>query len=69
VPLATQPGVTKIQAGRELGIYANLPGRWCRDYGANGAAAFPGKGKPRDEEMASLKHELPRVKKERDFSR
>jgi transposase len=69
VRMATQPGVTKSQVGRELGINANLLGRWCRDFAANGAAAFPGQGKPRDEEMAALKRELSRVKKERDFLR
>ena len=69
VRLATQPGVTKSQVGRELGINANLLGRWCRDFAANGAAAFPGQGKPRDEEMDALKRELSRVKKERDFLR
>ncbi len=67
VRLATQPGVAKSQVGRELGINPNMLGRWCRDYSANGGAAFPGQGKPRDEEMASLKRELARVKKERDF--
>ncbi len=67
--LATQPGITKSQVAQELGINANLLGRWCRDYASNGAAAFPGQGKPRDEEMASLKRELTRVKKERDFLR
>jgi transposase len=69
VRLATQPGVTKSQVGRELGINANLLGRWCRDFAANGAAACPGQGKPRDEETAALKRELARVKKERDFLR
>jgi transposase len=69
VALANQPGVTKSQVGRELDINANLLGRWCRDFEGNGAAAFPGQGKPRDEEMASLKRELARVKKERDFLR
>ncbi len=29
VRLATQPGVTKRQVGRELGSNANLLGRWC----------------------------------------
>ena len=67
--LATQLGVTKSQVAQELGINANLLGRWCRDYASNGAAAFPGQGKPRDEEMASLKRELTRVRKERDFLR
>ena len=69
VRLATQPGVSKSQVAQELGINANLLARWCRDFAANGAAAFPGQGKPRDEEMASLKRELARVKKERDFLR
>jgi transposase len=31
--------------------------------------AFPGKGVARDEEMAALKRELARVKKERDILR
>jgi transposase len=35
----------------------------------NANAAFPGQGKPRDEEMSQLKRELARVKKERDFSK
>jgi transposase len=63
VRLATQSGVTKSQIGRELGINANLLSRWCRDLAANGSGAFPGQGKPRDEEMAALKRELARVKK------
>jgi transposase len=69
VRLATQPGVTKSQVASDLGINANLLGRWCKDYSANGEAAFPGQGKPRDQVMAQLKRELARVKKERDFSR
>ena len=67
VRLATEPGVTKSQVASELGINANLLSRWCKDYLTNGNAAFPGHGKPRDEEMAALKRELARVKKERDF--
>jgi transposase len=69
VRLTTEPGVTKSQVARELGINANLLGRWCRDLESNGGTAFPGHGKPRDEEMAALKRELARVKKERDFLR
>lgn len=69
VQLATEPGVTKSQVASELGINANLLGRWCKDHLTNDKAAFPGHGKPRDEEMASLRRELARVKKERDFSK
>jgi hypothetical protein len=46
-----------------------LLGRLCRDYQANGATAFPGQGKSRGEEVASLKREPSRVKKEQDFLR
>jgi len=67
VDLANQPGVTKAQVGRELGVNPNLLTRWSRQLQVAGAKSFPGQGHPRDEEMALLKRELARVKKERDF--
>ena len=67
VVLANQPGVTKAQVGRELGVNPNLLTRWSRQLQAAGEKPFPGQGHPRDEEMALLKRELARVKKERDF--
>ena len=66
---AEQPGVTLRQIGEELGINATMIGRWWRELSANGNSAFPGRGHTRDEELASVKHELTRVKKERDFLR
>ena len=69
VELTKEPGVTQVQIARELGIGANLLGRWARELRESGGAAFPGKGKARDTEMAALKRELARVKKERDFLR
>lgn len=63
-----QSGVSCAQVARELGIGANLLTRWKQE--ANGAvAAFGGTGTPRDEEIAKLKRELARLKKERDFLR
>ncbi len=53
--------------GRELGVNPNLLTRWSRQLQAAGEKPFPGQGHPRDEEMALLKRELARVKKERDF--
>lgn len=64
-----QPGVSCSQVARELGIAANLLSRWRREADAQGKQAFGGTGKPRDEEVAQLKRELARVKKERDFLR
>ena len=69
VRLTQEPGVTMAQIAQDLGIRAGLLGRWAKEFRASGAAAFPGKGVPRDKEMADLKRELARVKKERDFLR
>ena len=43
--------------------------RWKREAQSQGKVAFGGAGTPRDEELARLKRELARVKKERDFLR
>jgi transposase len=69
VALANQPGVTKAQIGRELDVNPNMITRWQRELAANGSKAFLGQGVARDEEMAALKRENARLKKERDFLR
>lgn len=67
VAMANQPGIPLSQVARELGINANMLGRWSRELERNGTKAFGGQGKPHDTELLSLKRELARVKKERDF--
>jgi len=69
VALANQPGVTKSQIGRDLGVNPNMITRWQRELERNGTKAFLGQGVARDEEMATLKRENARLKKERDFLR
>lgn len=69
VEQASQAGVSCAQVARELGIRDNLLTRWKREAQCQGAVAFSGTGTPRDEELAQLKRELARVKKERDFLR
>ena len=69
VALAAQEGVTQAQVAKELGISANTLSAWIRALREQGENAFPGKGKARDKELADLKRELARVKKERDFLR
>jgi transposase len=61
------PGVTIQQVAEELGLNPRVLSRWRTECRASGEKAFPGQGKPRDEEMAALKRELTRVTKERDF--
>ena len=67
VELTRMDGVTISQIAKDLGIGANMLSRWRREQERDGAKAFQGQGKARDEEMALLKRELARVKKERDF--
>jgi len=67
--LTRQPGVNISQVARDIGIGAGLLSRWRRELESGKAKAFSGSGVPRDQEMAALKRELARVKKERDFLR
>ena len=53
----------------ELGINPNLLSRWRREADDASTTSFQGSGSPRDAELARLKRELARVKKERDFLR
>ena len=69
VEQTNQPGVSCAQVARELGIGANLLSRWKRESEQGRGRVFGGAGSPRDEELAKLKRELARVKKERDFLR
>lgn len=65
--LAKSSDQSVSQLARKLGISPNLLSRWYREAKENGAKAFPGFGKLRDEEIASLKRELAHLKEERDF--
>ncbi len=69
VAMTNQPGITKSQIGRELGVNPQMITRWERELNESGSKAFGGQGQARDEEKAALKRELGRVKKERDFLR
>ena len=59
-------GVTVSQIAADLGIGANILGRWRRELRQEPKQAFVGNGRSRDEE---LRRELARVTKERDFLR
>ena len=67
VSFANQSDVPLKQIAEELGITPVISGRWRREQRSHGDKAFGGQGNARDEEMAALKRDLARVKKERDF--
>lgn len=67
VKLSSERDVPMVQIARELGIAPKLLYRWRSELKELGPKAFPGKGKPRDEELYELRRELERVKQERDI--
>ena len=69
VAMLDAPGVTVSQIAAELGIGANILGRWRRELRQAPKQAFVGNGRSRDEELSQLRRELARVTKERDFLR
>jgi transposase len=58
---------TMAQVERELGITPYLLSKWVKQFREDDEQAFPGKGKPRDEEIHRLKREIEILKQEREI--
>ena len=69
VAMLDAPGGRVGQIAADLGIGATVLGRWRRELRQESTQAFPGHGRPREEELILLRRELARVTKERDFLR
>lgn len=67
--LVSQEGVSLNQVAQDLGLNEGMLRRWRKEANLEGSKAFRGQGVARDEELAQLKRELGRVKRERDFLR
>ena len=65
--LASQEGVSLRPVPQDLGLDASMLRRWRKEANRDGSKAFRGQGLSREEELARLKRELNRVKRERDF--
>ena len=65
--LVSQEGVSLTQVAQDLAINAGMLRRWRADVDVRCSKAFHGHGHAQDEEVARLKRELGRVKRERDF--
>ena len=55
VAMLDAPGVRVGQIAADLGIGATVLGRWRRELRLEPAQAFAGHGRPRDEELNSIK--------------
>lgn len=67
VKLVNQPGATKAAIARDLGVGANLLGRWCRDVSGETAAGSASSEKVSPQEYERMRRELAKVKTERDI--
>ena len=65
--LTSREGVSVSQIAQDLGLNESMLRRWRKEATKDGFKAFRGQGMVRDEELARLKRELGRVKRERDF--
>ena len=62
-------GRTQKQVAEELGLNANLLGRWIKQHRTDPAQSFPGNGnlKARDKEVEDLRRQVARLKGELSF--
>lgn len=69
VHLVAVRGVSVAQAARDLDVHSTVLRRWVKQYGADSANAFPGKGQmtPADDEVRRLRREVAKLKAERDI--
>lgn len=67
VRMVTEGGHSVAQVARDLDVAPSLLRRWRQQLQEDGAGAFPGFGKARDEELQQLRRDLRRVRQERDI--
>jgi len=66
VKLVSLPGASKAAIARDLGIGANLLGRWCRDANVD-VEVLIGREKVSSQEYERMRRDLAKVKTERDI--
>ena len=69
VKLIQERGVTVAYAARDLGVHGTVLRRWVQESATDAAQAFPGQGQMKSEqaELARLRHEVLKLKAERDI--
>lgn len=66
---AQQPGVSRAKVAQELGLNANMLGRWARQFGSDKWDTAPGKPLKSEQqlEIERLRRELAKTQTERDI--
>lgn len=69
ISLVLDQGYTRAEAARNLGVSAQILGRWIKEYQNDSDKAFRGNGKltAEQEEIRRLKEENKRLKMEREI--
>lgn len=69
ISLVEDQGYSRVEAGRSLGIQANMLGRWIKEKQQGAGQAFRGNGKltADQEELRKLKAQVKRLEMERDI--
>lgn len=69
VRLVRERGVSVAQAARDRELHENMLWRWVKKSAADPAAAFPGQGqmKPEQLEIERLRREVAKLRAERDI--
>jgi transposase len=69
VRLIKERGVSYARAAQDLGVHQSQLRTWVKAFAEDAAQAFPGHGqmKPEQAEIARLKHEVNKLKAERDI--
>ena len=68
VKLVRQPGASKAGIARDLGVRANLLGRWCREQEGQSVPMRTSSGEiVSTQDLGNIRRELAKVKTERDI--
>jgi len=69
ISLILEQNYSRAEAARNLGINAQMLGRWVKEHQADEGQAFGGNGKltPEQEEIRKLKAQVKRLEMERDI--
>jgi transposase len=69
ISLVLEQNYSRAEAARNLGINAQMLGRWVKEHQADEGQAFRGNGKltPEQEEIKKLKAQVKRLEMERDI--